>query len=156
MLVNSVSLNSVFCWSLHVPHYIVLCTVCHRYLIFYFSCAGRTMNCSDVNDWISCNCLCDLKIFAVFIELGTQWKVVFRTVDIFAVCALHCVSSCLLLFYFFLYRKDSELFWWWWLNFLWLRLWLATRAELRKMDDRKKSLIFSKKRLLVVNHYRSL
>ena len=69
---------------------------------------------------------------------NVYWKFVFRAADIFAVCALHCVSSCLFLFYFFLCRKDSELFWWWWLNFFWLRLWLATRAELRKMDDRKK------------------
>ena len=34
-----------------------------------------------------------LKILTVFIELGTQGKFVFRAADIFAVFALHCVSS---------------------------------------------------------------
>ena len=63
-------------------------------VFFYFSCAGRIVTCYDDDDQISCGCICDLKIFAVFIELGTQGKFVFRAADIFAVCALHCVSSC--------------------------------------------------------------
>ena len=28
--------------------------------IFYFSFAGRTVNCSDDDDWISCGCFCGL------------------------------------------------------------------------------------------------
>ena len=46
-------------------------------VFFYFSCAGRIVTCYDDDDQISCGCICDLKIFAVFIELGTQGKFVF-------------------------------------------------------------------------------
>ena len=46
-------------------------------VFFYFSCAGRIVTCYDDDDQISCGCICDLKIFAVFIELCTVFHHVY-------------------------------------------------------------------------------
>ena len=75
----------------------VLYTVFHHvYSCSIFSSAGRRVNCSDDDDWISCGCICNLKIFAVFIEhseklyLG-QWMIDLQCV----LCTVfHHVYSC--------------------------------------------------------------